>query len=129
MERRRAGITLTLMAAAAALLLALLLSSSGVASAAGRHSSSSSSNKVPKKLKTGEKPSGKYKFISLTRKGGFGHKRNYQVSCADEGGPSCYVGCRPDCPNSCFVYCDYCLSFCRTSRPSVTPARLLVLAS
>ena len=53
------------------------------------------------------------KFVTLTPKT-FGHKRNYQVSCSDEGGPACYVGCPKECPNKCLVFCAYCLSFCST---------------
>lgn len=65
----------------------------------------------PQKLKPGEKPSGKSKFFALTP-GMFGHKRDYQAACSDEGGPACYVGCPKDCPNKCLVFCAYCLSFC-----------------
>lgn len=98
MMGRRAG-----MAVAVALLLAL--SSFAVASAAGRR----------KRLRRGQKPPEKSKFFSL-KPGRFGHKRNYEASCADEedGTSSCYVGCPPECPNSCLVFCEYCLAFCGT---------------
>ncbi|CAM0145947.1 unnamed protein product [Urochloa decumbens] len=89
---RRSG-----MVAVVALLAAL--SFAGVASAAAG-------------LKGGRgKPPGNSKFVTLTPKT-FGHKRNYQVSCADEGGPACFVGCPKECPNKCLVFCAYCLSFC-----------------
>lgn len=102
MTERRAGM-------AVAVAVALLLSSSfGVASAAGR------GRPTKKTLKPGEKPSPKSKFFPLSRTK-FGHKRNYEASCADEGGPACYVGCPAECPNSCLVFCEYCLSFCRAS--------------
>jgi len=103
MMGRRAG-----MAVAVALLLAL--SSCGVASARGPI-------RRPRKkaLPPGQtKPPPNSKFFPITP-GRFGHKRNYEASCADENGPSCYVGCPSDCPNSCLVFCDYCLAFCRTS--------------
>ncbi|ONM34259.1 uncharacterized protein [Zea mays] len=100
MTERRAG-----MAVAVAVAL-LLLSSFGVASAAGR------GRPTKKTLKPGEKPSPKSKFFPLSRTK-FGHKRNYEASCADEGGPACYVGCPAECPNSCLVFCEYCLSFCQ----------------
>ncbi|XP_066310744.1 uncharacterized protein [Miscanthus floridulus] len=99
MMGRRAG-----MAVAVALLLAL--SSCGVASARGPI-------RRPRKktLPPGQKPPPNSKFFPITP-GRFGHKRNYEASCADENGPSCYVGCPSDCPNSCLVFCDYCLAFC-----------------
>ncbi|CAO1947376.1 unnamed protein product [Urochloa humidicola] len=83
------------------LLVALLaaLSLAGVSSAAG----------LP--LKGGRKPPPNSKFVTLTPRT-FGHKRNYQVSCSDEGGPACFVGCPKECPNKCLVFCAYCLSFC-----------------
>ena len=107
MGRRRAGMAV---AVAVAVLLALS-SSCGVASARGP----TRTRKPPAKktLPAGQKPPAKSKFFPLTP-GRFGHKRNYEASCADEGGPSCYVGCPSDCPKSCLVFCEYCLAFCGT---------------
>ncbi|TKW19050.1 hypothetical protein SEVIR_5G472500v4 [Setaria viridis] len=92
MAARRGGMALLVVVLAAALL-------AGVASAAG----------IP--LKGRRKPPPNSKFVTLTPKT-FGHKRNYEVSCSDEGGPACYVGCPKECPNKCLVFCAYCLSFC-----------------
>ncbi|XP_062182206.1 uncharacterized protein LOC133886551 [Phragmites australis] len=85
-----------------AVAVAALALSCGVASAAGRP-------KTVTPLKDG-KPSPNSKFITITPNKF--HKRNYQVACSDEGGPSCYVGCPKQCPNKCLVFCSYCLSFC-----------------
>nr|CAB3475567.1 unnamed protein product [Digitaria exilis] len=99
MARRGGGM------AAAVLVAALLMVAAGVASAAPG---------LPRKkapLKAGQKPSPRSQFVTL-KPNRFGHKRNYQVSCSDEGGPACYVGCPKECPNKCLVFCAYCLSFC-----------------
>ncbi|KAL6853975.1 hypothetical protein ACP4OV_020004 [Aristida adscensionis] len=85
---RHAGVAVAV--AVAALLLAL---SCGVASAA-----------------RGRLPPPNSKFITITPNKF--HKRNYEVSCVDQGGPACYVGCPKECPNKCLVFCAYCLSFC-----------------
>ncbi|CAD6234591.1 unnamed protein product [Miscanthus lutarioriparius] len=86
----------------------LALSSCGVASAAGRGRPGPIAT-TRTRLKPGAKPAGK--FITV-RPGRFGHKRDYQAACSDEGGPACYVGCPKECPNKCLVFCSYCLSFC-----------------
>jgi len=88
----------------------LALSSCGVASAAGRGRPGPIAT-TRTRLKPGAKPAGK--FITV-RPGRFGHKRDYQAACSDEGGPACYVGCPKECPNKCLVFCSYCLSFCST---------------
>ncbi|CAO2181617.1 unnamed protein product [Urochloa humidicola] len=93
------------MARRSAIALLVALSLAGVASAAG----------IPPPAKQGggvTKPPPKSKFVTLTPKKTFGHKRDYQVSCSDEGGPACFVGCPKECPNKCLVFCAYCLSFC-----------------
>jgi hypothetical protein len=105
MAARRGGIY---MAAAVAQLVVVLALLAGVASAAGA--------RVPPVVRGGgrkQQPPGNSKFVTLTPKA-FGHKRNYEVSCSDDGGPACYVGCPKECPNKCLVFCTYCLTFCST---------------
>ncbi|RLN25214.1 uncharacterized protein C2845_PM07G35960 [Panicum miliaceum] len=93
--------------AGCSLVVVALLVCAGVASAAGK-----AGTPQPLKPPAGRRlPPRNSKFVTLTPKT-FGHKRNYQVSCSDEGGPACYVGCPKECPNKCLVFCAYCLSFC-----------------
>ncbi|XP_062208758.1 uncharacterized protein LOC133910261 [Phragmites australis] len=77
--------------------VALLALSGGVDSATGTNGTTPVVN-----------PPRRTKYIRVSSK-----KRNYEVSCTDEGNPSCYIRCPTRCPNSCFVSCEYCLSFCQ----------------
>ncbi|KAL6616786.1 hypothetical protein ACP70R_039056 [Stipagrostis hirtigluma subsp. patula] len=94
---RRGGLAL-----AAAAAVALLALSCGAASAA----TPARGGRSP--FNNGRVPPGK--FVTLTPNKF--HKRKYEVSCHDEGGPACYVGCPRECPNKCLVFCAYCMSFC-----------------
>lgn len=49
------------------------------------------------------------KFQTVTNKF---HKRNYQITCTDDGAQPCVISCPSRCPNKCLVACGYCLAFC-----------------